>query len=292
MKRLARPPRLKARPLDTHKARVGRVLVVGGSAHMCGAPALSGLGALRAGAGLVKVAVPSSIQPIVAGYRPELMTHRLPEGAEGALSAKAASAIKALAKDWDCVVLGPGAGRTVETGRTLLALMRELTQPIVIDADALFALGSRPAQLSRRKAAAVLTPHEGEAARLLSTTSEAVREDRTKAAVALAKATRATILLKGPGTIVTDAERLYVNKSGGAMLATGGTGDVLAGVVAAFLAAGDALGVDALEAAAAAAYVHGRAAEQVAGAADRGYLAGDFADALPFAVSELVRGPR
>ncbi len=292
MKRLLRPPRLKARPLDAHKASVGRVLVVGGSAEMPGAPALAGIGALRAGAGLVRVAVPRGVQPTVAGFQPELLTLRLPQGAGGHLAAAALRAILAAALGFDALVLGPGAGRAPATQALLREVLARCPLPVIVDADALYALGGSLAPLRKRAHPTVLTPHEGEAARLLGSTAPTVRRGRVAAAQALARRSGAVVLLKGPGTLVTDGERIYTNRSGGPVLASAGTGDVLAGVVGAFLAGAQATGLGTLEAAAAAAYVHGLAAQQAAGRAERGVLAGDVARALPLAVAELVRGPR
>ena len=252
---------------------------------MSGAPALAGLGALRAGAGLVKVAVPGEIQSTVAGYRPELITQGLPQTRGGALGAGALPVLRTLVADWDAVVLGPGMGRAPSTLSLVRTFTREVDLPLVLDADALFAFRGDLARLKKRKAPTVLTPHEGEAARLSETTSDDIRSDRPAAAGALAEASNAVIVLKGPGTLVTDGARLYRNTTGGPVLATGGSGDVLSGVIAALLASG----LDALGAGCAGAYVHGLAADKVAGRRDRGLLASELADGIPDALLALRR---
>lgn len=252
------PPR--PRPRDAHKASVGRVLVVGGSRNLCGAPYLAGLGALHAGAGLVRAAVPRPLQPIVAGYGPDLLTAGLPATRSGGLSRAARAPALALAQEADAVVLGPGAGREPVTLALLRALAADLPVPLVLDADALFACVGRWALLRRRKAATVLTPHEGEAARLLRTTSAAVRADRAGAHARLCAASGGIVVLKGPGTLVGDGARRYRCPHGSAVLATGGSGDVLAGMIAALLAE---RGTDTFEAAATAVAWHARAGDLV-----------------------------
>ncbi|MFV1959529.1 MAG: NAD(P)H-hydrate dehydratase [Planctomycetota bacterium] len=145
---------------------MGKVLVAGGNRDYCGAPALAALGALRAGAGLVRIAVPRSIQPVVAALRPEATTAGLPETARGSFALAAAAALARIAPAWDTLVLGPGGGRdapTIRFFRRALAIDR----PVVLDADGLFALGRDPERLRARTAVTILTPHEGEAGRLL-----------------------------------------------------------------------------------------------------------------------------
>lgn len=292
MKRVKAPPRLPARPRDANKVTAGRVLVVGGSPSLTGAPAMAGLGALRAGAGLVQVAVPRGIQPTVAGYRPETTTLGLPETSLGVLGASALPMLRALLAGWDALVLGPGAGRT----RATLAFVRRLAKvserALLLDADGLFAFNGRPELLKGRKAPTVITPHEGEAARLLGVTSAQVRADRRGAARRLAEASGAVVVLKGPDTLVTDGSRLYRNASGGPVLASGGTGDVLAGIAGALLAQREANGHDTLQAACVAVHVHGDAADRVAGRRDRGLLASELAEGVPDALLALRRGSR
>jgi len=271
------------RPLDAHKASVGRVLVVGGSRDMSGAPFLAAYGALRAGAGLARAAVPREIQPTVAGFAPEVLTAGLASTRSGGLARGARPAVRALAAACDAVVLGPGAGREAATLGLLLELAGTLSVPLVMDADALFALAGRRSAwraLKRRKPATVLTPHEGEAARLLDGPVAEVRADRPKAARTLARESGATVVLKGPHTLVCQGAWLWQCPAGGPVLATGGTGDVLAGMTAALLAAGPD---DPFTAACRAVAWHARAADALARRlrTDRGVLARELADALP-----------
>lgn len=291
MRRLRTPPRLVPRASNAHKASVGKVLVVGGCRDMCGAPALTALGALRAGAGLVRIAVPREIQGVVAAIRPEATTGGLPQTRAGSLAPSAAEPIRTLATAWDAVVLGPGGGRAPATLKLMADVARTVAKPLVLDADGLFALASKPEVLRNRRASTVITPHEGEAGRLLGIPSSEIRADREAAALALAARSGAVVVLKGPGTLVTDGERLFCCRTGGPWLASGGTGDVLAGIVGAFLAGLPGTGGDALGAASAAVHVHGAAADAIAKERDRGILASDVATALPNAVAALVAHP-
>jgi NAD(P)H-hydrate epimerase len=290
MERLTDPPRIPPRPNVANKVSAGRVLVVGGSLSLRGAPALAALGALRAGAGLVQVAVPEVVQDTVAGYRPETTTVGLPATPGGALGEAALAALRELAPTWDAVVLGPGAGRLKAT----LDLMRSFTlwvkRPLVLDADALFAFNGELAVLKERTHPTVITPHEGEAARLLGTTSDVVRLGREAALERLAIESGAVAVLKGPGTLVGDGMRIFQSDTGGPALATGGTGDVLAGVVGAFLARAERADIDAFTAACAAVHVHGASADAVAGGRRAGLLASELAAGIPDALREVEGG--
>jgi NAD(P)H-hydrate epimerase len=265
------------------------VLVVGGSRDLSGAPALVALGALRAGAGLVRVAVPRSVQGIVAGHRMEALTAGLEEDDDGALVPAALERIRALAEEADVVAIGPGAGRAPGTRRLLRSVVTDVRRPMVVDADALFAWNEDLAALGSRREATVLTPHEGEAARLLGTTAEAIRKDRDGSARRLVQAAAGrgavVAVLKGNRTIVTDGERTHRNETGGPVLASGGTGDVLCGIVAALMASPE---IEAYEATCIGVWAHGQAALRVASGRDRGILASEVADALPAVLATLV----
>lgn len=293
MKAYRNPPPPAPRPKDAHKASVGRVLVVGGSRDLCGAPFLAAWGAVHAGAGLVRAAVPREIQPIVAGYEPEVLTAGLIGSRAGGLAPSAAKRVRELAGDVDAVVLGPGAGRETGTLRLLRELTLGLDVPVVVDADALFAWNGRAHGLRKRRGTTVLTPHEGEAARLLGTTASAVHADRASAVLRLQRESGGIVVLKGPGTLVTDGERLFRCTQGGPALATGGTGDVLAGVIAARLAARN---VDPFVAVCQAVELHGRTA--TGPTAPSGLTASEFADDLGIALriwrhsKRSVRGRR
>lgn len=286
-------PPLPPRARDAHKASVGRVLVVGGSLGMAGAPALAARGALRAGAGLVTVAVPRAVQPVVAGFLAEAMTAPLPCDDSGVLGPDALGALAPLLPRADAVVLGPGLARAEATAAFVREVVTTVRAPLVVDADALHALRGRLDLLGRRPGATVVTPHEGEAAGLLGDAGGLTPASRAERAARIATAGRCVCVLKGPGTVVTDGTRTRVNGTGNAVLATGGTGDVLAGVVAAFLAGLPDTGGDAFGAAALAVHVHGRAGDLLAARrGDRGALASEVADALPEAVRERVEAAR
>lgn len=262
-------PPLPPRPVDAHKASVGRVLIVGGSLGMAGAPALAARGALRAGAGLVTVAVPRPVQATVAGFLPEVMTVGLPCGGDGELDASADEALRPHLERVHVVVLGPGLGRAPAVEDFVLALARRIERPLVLDADALYALRGRLAELAVRTAPTVLTPHEGEAAVLLGEKPGEAAAPRDAWVRRIAQTAHGIAVLKGPGTLVSDGTRLARNPTGGPVLATGGTGDVLAGVVAAMLAGLPTTGGDAFGAACLAVWVHGRAGDRCAAVRDR-----------------------
>lgn len=215
---------------------MGRVLVVGGSRDLAGAPTLAGLGALHAGAGLVRVAVPRAIQSIVSAHSPDLLTAGLPSTRRGGLAERALGEVLRLAESADAVVLGPGAGREASTSALLRRLTLALVPAVVVDADALAAWVGGLKRDDRPAKTRVFTPHEGEAARLLGISAQDVRRDRRAALRGLVEATGAVVVLKGPATLVGEGRRVFTCARGGPVLATGGSGDVLAGVIAALLA--------------------------------------------------------
>lgn len=276
---------LSERPPEGHKGRFGHVLIVAGSAGHTGAAALAAVASVRAGAGLVTLGCPASLNSILEVKCTEAMTAPLADTSEGDLAAEAEHAVLALAAERDVVAMGPGVGRSEETQQLMRALARRLVCPLVIDADGLFAFAEDPSALKTRGAPTILTPHPGEAARLLGRSAGAVNRDRLGAARELAEITGSVVVLKGAATVsVEPGGRAVVNPTGGPALATGGTGDVLTGVVAGFLAQGQAP----LESAAAAAYLHGLSADRLAariGAA--GLLATEVAHELPAAAEAL-----
>lgn len=283
--RAAAARRLPQRPRDGHKGRFGHVLVVAGSQGKTGAAALAGLGAARAGAGLVTLACPASTLAVLAAARSELMTAPVPEAAGGCFGSEAEKPVLELAAARDVVALGPGVGRAPETRAFVRGVARALACPLVLDADGLVAFEGAPAELRARRAPTVLTPHPGEAALLLGSTPAEVNRDRLAAARRLAAETGAIVALKGAATVVADPEGFAtVNPTGGPALASGGTGDVLTGVVAGLLAQGLAP----RDAAALGVFVHGAAADRLAAARGAvGLLAGEVAGALPDALRAL-----
>ncbi|MCB0881838.1 MAG: NAD(P)H-hydrate dehydratase [Thermoleophilia bacterium] len=262
------------------KYAAGAVLVVGGSRGMSGAARLAATACLRAGAGLVTAAVPADVADLVAGGRAEVMVDAL-HAHGGHLAPGDVADMVARAGRFAAVAVGPGMGRHDDSGPALRDLLASLDMPAVVDADGLWHLVGHVDGLGRRSAPTVITPHAGEAARLLGVPRGDVDAARLDVAAELARLSGATVVLKGPGTIVAaEGHAPLVCLPGGPELATAGSGDVLTGVVAAFLARG----VPARVAAGAAVAIHARAGA-LAGRGD-GTLAGDVADALPAAVAE------
>jgi len=281
VKRITDIPKPPTRPPDAHKGTAGLVLVVAGSRGMAGAAALVGNGALRAGAGLVRIATADAALDTVAALAPCCTTAPLPD--DGAcLRAEAAERVLELAEGQDAVALGPGLGRTPAVGSVVRAVLEGLEIPIVLDADGLSAIADdAAAALASARNGVILTPHPGEAARLLGTTVKTVQADREAAAERLA-GLGAVAVLKGAGTVVCDGERLYVNETGNPGMATAGAGDVLTGMMAAFLAARMPL----FEAAVLGVWAHGRAGDL---AAERLGILGLTAMDLLGCVPEVLR---
>jgi len=233
-------PRLAPRDASGHKGTFGKVLLVGGSYGMSGAISLSAMAALRSGAGLVHVAVPKSILPIVAGFNPCYMTIPCEEDAEGRLTSRSADKFLALAEQASCVVLGPGLGRSAEVTQLVKLLLEKVKVPMVVDADALFAVAQLPGSLQTGAGVRVLTPHSGEFLRLLhpdqaKVTAFNTRELERQAAQTYAKQQGVTVVLKGHQTFITDGNQSATNSTGNPGMATGGSGDVLSGILGALL---------------------------------------------------------
>jgi NAD(P)H-hydrate epimerase len=254
------------------------VLIVAGSLRMSGAARLAGWGGLRGGGGLVTVATPESAHGIVAADLPCALTVPLP-ARRGAFASSGASRARELAATSDAVALGPGI--TTDAEAFVARFLKGLGKPIVIDADGLNILAKEPDLIDSFEAPRVLTPHPGEAARLLG---GSLPEDRIAAAAALAERYRSVIVLKGMGTVVCDGESVYVERAGNPGMATGGTGDVLTGLVAARLA----MGVPPFDAAVQAVRAHARAGDLAAAAVgETSMIATDLVANLPAALGEL-----
>jgi NAD(P)H-hydrate epimerase len=259
-----------------------------GSEGKTGAAALAAEGATRIGAGLVTIGCPAGVHDILEVKCTEAMTAPLADTGGRALAASAEQAILTLAATRDAVGLGPGIGRDEETLGLVRAVAKRLETPLALDADGLIAFAGDLALLKGRRAPTVLTPHPGEAGALLGVSAAEVNRDRPGAARELAAASGATVLLKGAATITASRsngeDALVVNPTGGPILGSGGTGDVLLGLVAGLLAQG----VEPHRAAALAAYVHGAAADDFREPlGDAGLLAQELAAAVPEAVAAL-----
>ncbi len=250
--------KLKIRAADSHKGDFGKVAIIAGSLGMTGAAALAGTAALRAGAGLVRVATPKSVLPIVASAEPCFTTIPLDEDKNGRISAKAINKILNLVKENDIIAFGPGIGVSSALKAILETLLKQDNLKLVIDADGLNNLSKIKNWPEILKAEIILTPHPGEMKRLCSALfREPLPDDRQQQALLLAENTKTTVILKGAGTVVTDADKLYVNTTGNPGMATAGSGDVLTGVVTALWAQG----LNSFDAAVLAVYIHGLAGD-------------------------------
>ncbi len=271
---LALPPR---RAQESTKFSSGEVLVVGGSRGMTGAVCMASSAAVRAGAGYATVAAPDSLEPILEVKLTEVMTLGL-ESRDGGLDVAAAGAVLERAERAGCVVLGPGLGRAEHSAKLARELAPRIEAPLLIDADGLNALGTELAILARREAPTILTPHAGELGRLLGQPSEAVAAGRLRCARRASEAAGAVVVLKGDDTLVVEGERVAVNAHGSPALATAGTGDVLAGAIAALIARGTAP----FEGACAAVLAHARAGSYAAARVGvESVIATDVIGALP-----------
>ncbi|HEX9365795.1 MAG TPA: NAD(P)H-hydrate dehydratase [Vicinamibacterales bacterium] len=274
-----------ARAADSHKGDFGRVLVIAGSAGHTGAAHLAALGALRSGAGLVTIATPRSCVATLAAMMPEYMTEGLEETAAGTIDFSAVDRVLDLKAD--IIALGPGLGQDPSTAAFVQAIVERAGAPLVLDADALNAFSGDPERLTGRDGVdVIITPHPGEMARLLNISIEQVQADRLEHAREFAAARRVHVVLKGHRTIIAGPEgRSFVNLTGNAGMATGGTGDLLTGMIAAWFAQI----LDPEGACKLAVYLHGTAGDLAE--ADEGEVAllpSDIAARLGDAVMELT----
>jgi NAD(P)H-hydrate epimerase len=279
-------PRLPPRPEESHKGSFGKVWIVAGSRGMSGAAILSGLGALRGGAGLVTVAVPASIQSIVAGYEPSYLTRGLADDDNGQASYAAAVELKSSLPAQTAAAFGPGLGQSPGIVELAAEVYQHAPLPMVFDADGLNALAQRPDVLARQpdQPSRILTPHPGEFSRLTGLAMKEIQSQREQHAAEFARRHGVIVLLKGHHTVITDGARTFINPTGNSGMATGGTGDVLTGLITALLAQG----MPALDAARLGAYLHGRAGDLTAEALSKpGLIASDLPHFLTHAWSEM-----
>ena len=279
-------PSLPPRVEESHKGSYGRVLIIAGGRGMSGAAVLAGLGALRGGAGLVYLAVPASIAPLVAGMEPSYLVATLPEDEQGLLATTPQDeSLSAQLADKDALAIGPGLGQSPAIERLIIQLYRTVSAPLVFDADALNALARSRPTFARPAGPRVLTPHPGEFARLLGTDTKSVQADRERLAVDFAGRHGVVLLLKGHRTVITDGKRIAINETGNAGMASGGCGDVLTGLIAALIAQG----MSPFDAAQLGAHLHGLAGDI---AAERLSKPGLIASDLPRFLGEafLVLG--
>ncbi|MCD6319023.1 NAD(P)H-hydrate dehydratase [Candidatus Aerophobetes bacterium] len=282
------PPNLFFRKPSSHKGSFGHLLVIAGSRGMTGAGALASLAALRVGAGLVTLGIPCSLNPILEMKLTEVMTLPLPETEEGTLSLKALDKICQFARRCKALVLGPGLSTQEETKELVKKIMVSLKIPLVLDADGITALAENTKLIAQYPAPLIITPHPGELSRLLSISIPEVQKDRIFSSKILAEKTGKIAILKGARTVITDEQgNSWVNSTGNPGMASGGSGDVLSGILGGFLVQG----MGPLMAAKIGVYLHGLSADLVV--KEKGQLsliAGDILENIPQAIRSLKNG--
>jgi ADP-dependent NAD(P)H-hydrate dehydratase len=285
LQRVTKLPSAPPRDDDTHKGTFGRVVIVAGSRGMAGAASLTGLGALRGGAGLVYLAVPVGIANTVSAVEPSYLTQPLAEDADGRIAADPREEpFPTLLNGKDALAVGPGLGQSRNVSKIVARLYEKFDGPAVIDADALNVLAKSSRFLAKPGGPRVLTPHPGEFARLIESDVKAVQADREDLAAKFAAEHGVILLLKGHRTIITDGHRIAVNETGNSGMATGGVGDVLTGLIAALLGQK----MEPFEAAQFGAHLHGLAGDLAAGELSKpGLIASDVARYLAYAWKRL-----
>ena len=279
MQKINEIPKLSARGADAHKGDFGKVCIIAGSVGFSGAAAIAGKAALRSGSGLVRIAVPQSVLPIVAAIEPCYTTIPLADDSSGKISAKAVDTVLKAVEENDIIAFGPGVGISGGVKTVLETLLRLEGIRLVIDADGLNNLAALPDWPEICKANLILTPHPGEMKRLWAgLLRKPMPDDREAIAVEFAKASKVVLVLKGHGTIVADTEKVYINTTGNPGMATAGCGDVLTGVLTALCGQG----LNNFDASVLAVYIHGLAGDLAA--KDKGQvslIATDILNYLP-----------
>ena len=277
---------LPRRARSSHKGTYGHTLLLGGALGYAGAMALACRAAMRSGTGLTTALVPRSIQSTVASACLETMVHGGEETGSGSLAFSALEAWAPRLAEFDALVVGPGLTRHRDSQRIVEWLLDNAPMPMVLDADALNVLAGGLKRVVKSKASVILTPHPGEMGRLLGRDAAAIQTDRIGAAQECAAASGATIVLKGAGTIITARRRpAFINMTGNPGMATGGSGDVLAGLLGGLLAQG----VQPFDAARAGVFLHGRSGDMAAWRSSQsGMTASDLVKEIPFAFREIT----
>ena len=279
-------PLFPRRARAAHKGSFGHLLIVGGAAGFPGAIALAAQAALRSGVGLVTVVVPRAILSIVAGLAPEAMVQGAAETEIGSLTSGMWPVWRDRLDAFSAILAGPGMTRHAETAALVRMILADAKAPLALDADALNVFEGQMDALAKRTGPLVITPHPGEMARLLGRSTEEVQTHRFETVREAAARARAVAILKGAGTLVAEAgQPLAINMTGNAGMATGGMGDVLAGLLGGLLAQG----LKPFDAARAAVFLHGRAGDQAADEkSESGIVAGDLIAELPYAFRDIV----
>ncbi|NUM56006.1 MAG: NAD(P)H-hydrate dehydratase [Candidatus Hydrogenedentes bacterium] len=276
---------LPSRPVDGHKGTFGHALILAGSRGFTGAAKLAAEGAGRAGAGLVTIGIPQPLAPLVVPGLLEFMWLALPATRFDSFSTEASAPALAAAESKQAVVLGPGISTHDETRRFVLEFVRQCKTPLVIDADGLNSISINPGVIATAAAPVVVTPHPGEMARLAGITVEHVQRDRVVVATQFAARQKCVVVLKGHNTVIAGPDgKCMVNPTGNVGMATGGTGDIVSGLIGGLMAQG----MSPMDAACAGTYVHGLAGDIAAKcASQRGMIARDLLLAIPSAWREI-----
>lgn len=284
MREITDIPELPSRRKDAHKGDFGRVLVVAGSVGMTGAAMLCCRAALRSGCGIVKLITPGSLNHIFEVALPEVLTRPSPD-TNGVLGSEATDAVLEEVRTHDVLALGPGLSRTPSVRRLVRNIIRKTEIPIVLDADGINALSQEPQILLDHKGPLVITPHPGEMARLVSKKISQIQGERRSVAVTFARAFGCVVVLKGYRTVVTDGNAVYINNTGNSGMATAGSGDVLTGLIASFIAQG----MTAFDAAITGSFIHGLAGDIAAEKlTEYSVTASDILDSLPLAIAQHI----
>jgi len=278
-------PLLPPRPPESHKGNYGHLLIIAGSLGKTGAAVLAALGALKIGTGLVSVALPRSLNSIILANLPEAMTEPLPETEDGVLRLESVERILRALEGKTAIVIGPGISTLPHVGEIVAAVIKKAEVPVLVDADALTHIARDRNVIAGRACPVVLTPHPGELARVLNTTSAEVQKNRIASALAASRGLDAWVVLKGARTVIAGPQgEILVNPTGNPGMAQGGMGDVLSGIIGGLLAQGLSPG----SAAALGVFLHGMAADAIRFfRSEVGILASEVAEGIPFCVEEL-----
>ena len=274
------------RPDDSNKGTLGSLLCICGSYGMAGAAIMAGKAALRCGIGLLKIAVPKSIYPVCATNILESVYYPLEETSNGVISSKNTDFLLEMCEKSSAVVIGCGLSVCDDTKNLVQSVITNCKKPLVIDADALNCICNKPEILKNLKAPAIITPHPGEMARLLHSTPKTVNLNRENTAIDFAKKFGVVTVLKGAGTIIASPDgEVYINHTGNSGMATGGSGDVLSGIIGSLLAQG----ASPINAAAAGVFLHGTIGDLAAEKLGKiSMLPTDMIDMIPTAYLKLM----
>ena len=278
------------RPIDGNKGNFGRILVVGGSSGLTGAPCLTAQSALRTGSGVVTVACAKGLNDIFENKLTEVMTASLPQNIDRTISSKALAVLVEMMDQYDVLALGPGLGKNKDTGKLVFSLIRKIKKPVVLDADGLNFISKNPGILKEKKSVLVVTPHPGEMSRLMRCSIDMIQKHRVETSLKFAKKYNVITLLKGACTVIAlPSGEVFINSTGNPGLATAGAGDVLTGVIASIIGQG----IEPGKAAIFGAFIHGLAGDLAKkDKGECGLIASDIISNIPEAILNIRRSER